>query len=233
MKLFTMPQYSAEWWEVRRGIPTASEFGRIITPKKGELATAHDTYINELIAARVALDPSFITDRPMTRDMAAGRDMEPEARKWYEMERESVLQVGFCTTDDGRFGCSPDGLVGDDGALELKCPTLATHIGYLRDGELPSEYRAQVHGHLIVTGRQWCDFVSYAPGLPAFILRVVPDEFTDKLRSVLNEFHDRYMAALNELFPELVLPVEAAHFQQNVVGEPGALFANRSETPVD
>lgn len=198
VQIFDCQQTGPEWWLVRRGIPTASNFGRILTPAKGELSKQADDYIAELIADRAALQPPISTDHPMSRDMANGVNMEPEARRWYSMNGDvDVRQVGFCLTGDGRFGCSPDGLVGGDGGLELKCPSLKTQVRYLLDNDaLMHDYRCQVHGSLIVTGRDWWDLVSYAPGLPPVLIRVTPDGFTAKLRAGLDAFHERYMDLL-------------------------------------
>lgn len=193
MKVINCVQLSPEWWDARRGIPTASEFGRIITAKTAKLSAAADGYIAQLVAERIHLDPNAMTETPMNAAMRHGVACEPEARRWYEMERGiDVEQVGFCTTDDGRFGCSPDGLIGTEGALELKCPQMKTHIEWLLANEVPDEHRAQVHGHLIVTGRLWCDFMSYCVGAKPLLLRVVPDEFTTKLRTCLELFWEKY-----------------------------------------
>lgn len=194
MIVHSMPQYSPAWWSMRRGIPTCSEFSRIITPRKEELAseTALVGYAAELLGQFV--DPGYgQNDEYVSAAMAAGSMMEPKARAWYQMfSGAEVKQVGFCMTDDGRFGGSPDSLVGDDGCIEIKSPMAKTHILYLLAGELPAEHKAQVHGHLIVTGRAWCDFVSYYRGLPPLRVRVTPDAFTDKLRARLDEFHKLY-----------------------------------------
>lgn len=202
VQIFDCLQYSPEWWVVRRGIPTASNFGRIMTPKKMELSSQADDYIAELIADRVQLAAPVTMDHPMSRDMANGMNMEPEARRWYAMKADvDVRQVGFCLTADGRFGCSPDGLIGTDGGLELKCPAHKTQVKYLLAGTLPEEYKCQVHGSLIVTGRAYWDFVSYCPGLAPLWLRIEPDGFTAKLRSALDQFHGRYMALLKRVCP--------------------------------
>ncbi len=196
MKEIECDQLSPEWWEARKGVPTASCFSRIITAG-GKLSAQADDYIAELIGERVCLTPNYFTTqgKPVTRDMQHGTDTEPEARRFYEMERGvDVRRVGFIMTDDCRFGCSPDGLVDPDGALELKCVMLKTQVKYLLEGTLPSEYRAQVHGQLIVTGRKWVDFLSYAPGLEPFIIRVEPDAFTRELKVGLEMFWDRYVA---------------------------------------
>lgn len=203
MKAFTFPQYSDEWWAARRGVPTASEFGNIITPAKGQYAAAADTYINQLIADK--FDPCYgPKDEFATAAMRNGTILEPEARRFYEFERDAeVKQIGFCMSDDRRWGSSPDGLTAE-GALELKCPTMAVHVGYLRDGVLPPKYLAQCHGHLIVTGREYVDFMSYCFGLPPLLVRVEPDEFTTKLRECLDRFWGEYQEALAKI--EATLP---------------------------
>lgn len=196
MKTHMMMQYSPEWWEARRGKPSASNFKRIITPKKMELAAGAETYIDELIAEVIHMDPNFLSERPQSRAMEEGTRREPESRRWYEMDCGlTVQQIGGCETDDGRFWCSPDALVGDDGILELKNPDGNTQVAYLRAGTLPDEYRAQCHGHLLISGRQWCDFVSYVPMYPAFKVRVEKDEFTVKLAAALDLFYVRYAEA--------------------------------------
>lgn len=196
MKIIDCPQLSQEWWEARRGVPSASNFGRILTPAKRGYAKGARSYAYELIAELVALNPPWLSNQGTpfrSTAMQNGVDTEPEARGYYTMTTgNEVCQVGFCLTDDGRFGCSPDGLVGDEGGLELKCPDLKTQVEYLDRGVLPPEYAGQVHGQLIVTGRKWIDFLSYAPGLPAFLLRITPDDFTEALAAGLDEFWDEY-----------------------------------------
>jgi hypothetical protein len=200
MKMFDMPQGSQEWWAIRRGIPTASEFDKIITPAKCQVSAQARNYICKLIADLAALYPPENVESWTNHAMRHGIDCEPEARRWYEFDRGvQVAQVGFCITDDGRFGCSPDGLVGEDGLLELKCPQLHTHADYLLDGGLPTEYKCQVHGQLVVTGRKWVDFLSYSPGLDPLLIRVEPDEFTAKLASALEVFWQQYQEALQKL----------------------------------
>jgi hypothetical protein len=194
-------QGTGEWWELRRGLATASGFSRIVT-SKGKLSKQADGYIAELIADIASLNPNFFTSQG-TQAMRNGQAAEPEARRWYEMEKNvDVRQVGFCTTDCGRFGCSPDGLVGDDGGLELKCPMLKTHSLWLIKGVIPTEYRAQVHGSLIVTGRKYWDFLSYSPGLEPLLVRVEPDEFTATLKQALEDFWVRFTEAVEKLHPQ-------------------------------
>lgn len=190
MKIIECEQYSTLWWAARRGLPTASSMDRIFTPKTAKLSKSIDEYAAELVADKFA--PVNDDAQMMTKAMMHGLECEPEARSWYEFNADvDVRQVGFCLSDCGRFGCSPDGLVGEDGGLELKCPQPKTQVSYLIDGGLPDEYRVQVHGSLIVTGRAWWDFVSYARGLPPLRVRVVPDGYTELLRAALEAFHMR------------------------------------------
>lgn len=196
MKVYEFAQYSSDWWAVRRGVPTASEFSSIITPEKGQLSKQAHSYACQLVAD--LFDPYYgCHEDYQTAAMRNGTIMEPEARRFYAFDRgEDVRQVGFCTTDDGRFGCSPDGLVGDEGGLELKSPSPKVHVQYLLAGGVPAEYRPQVHGHLVVTGREWWDFMSYCRGFPPLLVRVVPDDYTAALRKALDGFWVQYQAML-------------------------------------
>jgi hypothetical protein len=190
-------QYSPEWWAVRRGVPTCSEFHRIITAAKAEFAAGHKSYINDLIGDELDGEYPRLNDGA-TAAMKRGTVLEPEARGLYEVWAGApIRQVAFCTTDCGRFGSSPDSLVGADGegVLEMKCPMPSTFAGYVIEDVLPAEYRAQCHGHLIVTGAKWCDFMSYLPGKEPFIKRVTPDDFTEKLRACLIRFDEAYRKA--------------------------------------
>jgi len=181
-------QGTDEWRALRLGIATASRFDSIITPAKGELSKQADGYARELLAEWLS---GQAAETYQSAWMARGNDMEPEARDYYAFERETVVErVGFVYADDSRmYGCSPDGLIGDDGLLEMKNPKPSTHIGYLLNGGLPLDYRPQVQGSLLVTGRAWCDFLSYCPGLPPLLLRVTRDEdYIGKMRAALAAF---------------------------------------------
>lgn len=199
MKVFKFQQYSTQWHETRRGVPTASEFHNLITPVKGEptKGSTSDGYIFQLIGD--LYDDNYgIVDDYISATMKNGITYEPQARAWYSFDQDvKCEQVGFLMTDDGRFGCSPDSLVGNDGGLEIKCPLAKTQARYLIENILPPEYKAQVHGSLIVSGRAWWDFISYcpdAPRMPKLRIRVEPDEYTEKLREALDVFWDRYQA---------------------------------------
>ncbi len=215
MKIVNCVQYSSDWWLARRGVPTASCFDKIIT-STGKLSTQAEGYIAELIADQVELTPNFLTEREgHTPAMRNGIALEPEARRWLAMELDKpVVEVGFITTDDGRFGCSPDALAGDDEIVELKCPMLKTHAAYVLKGVLPTDYKVQVHGQLWVCGqgenpRKRARFVSYAPGLQPLLLTVEPDDFTAKVGQALEDFWPIYQAALQKIAGREGLPLKA------------------------
>ena len=202
MRVVNVRQGSLEWFVARLGIPTCSNFSRIITPAKGKPSAQADDYIAELIAETMQSDlpgPQAL-EKYASPAMQYGTDTEPEARRYFEMVTNlDVTEVGFCISDCGRFGGSPDGLIGEDSGLELKCPSGKTHVRYLLDGGLPDEYRPQVMGHLIVSGRPSWWFMSYCIGLPPLLVKVVPDEYTELLRTALEDFHGRYKTALESI----------------------------------
>jgi hypothetical protein len=171
--VYNCEQGSDQWRAIRAGRPTASCFDKILTPAKLKASMSQDAYAAHLVAEWFLGEPietagSGFTDR--------GTGLEPEARRWYAFDRDAdVTQVGFCTTDDGAAGCSPDGLVGDEGGLELKCPGAVKHMEYLLGG-FGTDYILQVQGCMYVTGRKWWDRVSYHPTFPKVVERVLRDE---------------------------------------------------------
>jgi len=171
MKIIDCEQGKEEWFDVRRGIPSASNFSKIITAT-GKPSTQAEKYLFKLAGEKVS---GITEDTYQNAAMLRGIEMEEEARQLYQiMEDVKVEQVGFCISEG--YGCSPDGLVGDKGMLEIKCPNVATHVSYLLKGTLPSDYFQQVQGQLLVTGREWCDFMSYSTCIKPFIIRVDRDE---------------------------------------------------------
>lgn len=198
MRIIHCDQRSEEWYAVRRGIPTASEFCSIITAKRGDYATAADTYINSLIDE--CFRPNADRSWGSTRHTDRGNSLEPEARDLYAFERDLVpQQVGFILNDEGTLGCSPDSLIDPDGGLEVKCPDGPTHVKWLRAGGIPDEHKAQVHGSLIVTERAWWDFLSYCPPYPHILIRITPDAYTERLRGHLERFLADYSAAMSAM----------------------------------
>jgi len=168
-----MDQGSPEWLEARKGVVTGSRFKDVITPAKAELSKSSKSYMYELVAERMGATVSFYQNEHMQR----GNDLEPDARTAYEFMKDTTVdEVGFCLHDSKLIGVSPDGLIGEDGGIEIKCPKETTHISYLDKGELPLIYKPQVQGCMWVTGRKWWDFMSYHPDLPPLIVRVPRDE---------------------------------------------------------
>jgi len=187
MIIDTAIQGTKEWREARGGIPTASAFEMIITTR-GEPSKQKQKYMYALAAERIT---GISEDKYQNEAMKRGIEMEAEARAMYELITGNTVEVvGVCYPDDKKlYGASPDGLVGKDGCLEIKCPTSAVHVSYLLDGSLPADYFQQTQGQLLVTGRKWVDFVSYYPGLKPLIIRVTPDEkFLRALRIELEVF---------------------------------------------
>lgn len=173
MIILDLEQGTDEWMKARIGIPTASQFDKIITTK-GEPSKQAKKYAYQLAGERVA---GFKEETYSNATMARGTELESEARKFYALAYDvEVQEVGFCLDDGKEFGCSPDGLVGEEGGIEIKCPLMATHVGYLLGGKLPTDYIQQVQGSMFVTGRKWWDFVSYYPNMKPFIVRVQRDE---------------------------------------------------------
>lgn len=173
MRILDVDQGTMEWALGRLGIPTASQFDRILTPKTRKASAGVHSYRAELLAEWLMGQP---LDWGTSAWMERGTELEDEARRWYEMDRGvDVAQVGVALRDDGMVGGSPDGLVGEDGGLEIKCPAAVQHVKYLL-GVDELAHVGQVQGYLYLTGRQWWDVLSYNPELPAVVRRVERDE---------------------------------------------------------
>lgn len=185
MRIIDCVQGDAAWHAARLGVPTASQFGKILTPTGKPSAQAED-YMHALIAERLLGVPAG----PDATDwMERGSQMEPNAVSYYELQRDvSTRKVGFCLADSGRYGCSPDRLVGEAGGVEIKCPSAAVHIGYLLD-DLPAKFKPQVQGCLWITGREWWDLLSFNPDLPPALIRMGRDkEYIRNLEAVVTAF---------------------------------------------
>lgn len=184
MQIINVEQGTDEWLRARLGVPTASCYSKLITTQ-GKRSTQAENYINELIGQRITGE---IPETFKSEAMERGNELEPQARAYYELMTDNeVEEVGLIINDIGA-GCSPDGLIGEDGGLEIKCPKLSTHIGYLRAGKLPSKYMQQVQGCMYITNRDWWDFMSFHPEVESMIIRVYRDEeFIIALHNTLKE----------------------------------------------
>ena len=183
-------QGSPEWLMQRCGKVTASRVADILAKTKSGPAASRQNYLAQLVAERLTLtvEPSFINEA-----MRWGTEHEPIARALYELQTGyTVDQVSFVNhpTID-MAGASPDGLVLNDGLVEIKCPNTATHIDYLLSGGVPSKYKPQMSWQLICTERSWCDFVSFDPRMPddlqLFVVRFNPsmEDLDDVQKEVL------------------------------------------------
>lgn len=195
MKIINCEQGSPEWMEARLGIPTASQFDRIMTPKTLKPSAQASGYRAELVAEWLLGHP---LDWGTNAYMERGMELEEEAKRYYAFQTgQEVETVGLVLRDDGLVGGSPDGLVGMHGLVEIKCPLAVQHVRYML-GEEP-DYIGQVQGYLYLTGRRWCDVLSYHPDLPPVIQRVERDE--------------DYIAALLPILEEFVVRIEADKLQ--------------------
>ncbi len=136
-----------------------------------------------------------------TFDIVVAEHISEAFKKLFAFEcDERLYDAGFCEHDDGRCGCSPDTLVGEDGGAEIKCPERTNHVRYLVEGILPKDYAAQVHMSLYVTGRKWWKFVSHHRGFPMFILTVQRDEkICATIAEALAGFYKKYDEAMAKL----------------------------------
>jgi len=164
-------QGSPEWFAARVGIATASCFSSILATIKSGEAAERRNYRSRLIVERLT---GKCVDGFKSSAMQQGVEREPLARAAYESRtRNFVDEVGFLRHDELECGASPDGLIDDDGGLEIKCPELSAHLSYLRSEALPAAYVAQVQGCMWITGRAWWDFVSWNPDFPERLQLVV------------------------------------------------------------
>ena len=193
MKVVDCIQGTPEWMAARCGIPTASNFDKIVDTT-GKPSKQRTKYLYQLAGERIA---GKIEETHQNAAMLRGIEMESEARGLYSLlSGQEVVQVGLCLSEGkAGYGASPDGLIGEDGGVEIKCPLVSTHVSYLLANKLPSDYFQQVQGGLLVTGRKWWDFVSYYPGLRPLLIRVEPDKAFQKALKVelelfVNELDD-------------------------------------------
>lgn len=176
--IHTFAQKSPEWFAHRLGRVTASKIADVMAQTKSGPGAARKNYMAALVAERLTGEAP---DGFSNAAMQWGTDQEPDARAAYEFVTDaSVSEVGFIDHPTIEMaGCSPDGLVGDLGMVEIKCPNTATHIETLLTGAIDGKYLKQMQFQLACADRQWCDFVSYDPRLPGemqlFVKRVQRD----------------------------------------------------------
>lgn len=200
-------QGSPEWFAERCGRVTASRVADVIARTKTGWGASRANYMAQLVAERLT---GTVAETYTNAAMQWGTDMEPEARKTYEFFTNNTVEpapfVAHRSIAD--TGASPDGYVGADGLVEIKCPITATHIETLLAGSVAGKYITQIQWQLACTGRQWCDYVSFDPRMPAtmstFIKRVLRDDamiasleadvtdFLNELRLTVHRLRSKY-----------------------------------------
>lgn len=201
-------QGSDEWLAARCGIVTASTVGQLITPRTIK-AAANDTSRALAVTLTAERITGHVEPIHPNADMTRGTLDEPFARDLYSEHYAPAVEVGFMTRDDWghRIGYSPDGLVGDDGLIEIKSRRQKKHLATILADEVPLENMAQIQAGLLVSGRDWLDYVSYCGGMPLYVKRVLPDPkwFGAIIEAVANfeesaaQMIDTYNAATAEL----------------------------------
>lgn len=196
-------QGSPEWHALRLGKVTASRVSDVIAKTKSGYSASRANYMAQLIAERLT---GTTAEAYTNAAMQHGTETEPEARAAYEFyQGVTVKEVAFVSHPKiDQAGCSPDGLVGDDGLTEIKCPNTATHLETLLGQAVPSKYDAQMQFQMACTGRKFCDFVSYDPRMPEnmrlFIKRVPRDDAKIKeIESEIASFLLEMAVKLSEL----------------------------------
>lgn len=199
-----MIQGTAEWFAARLGKVTASRIVDVTARTKAGKPTAErERYMGQLIAERLTGSPA---PRFTSAEMMWGVEQEPVARAAYEFLRDvTVDQVGFIPHPRfSQSGASPDGLVGDKGCVEFKCPMTATHVRTILAQDMPEEYGPQVQWQMACTGRSWCDFGSYDPRVPdemkLFLVRIARD---DAEIAVMERQVGEFLAELDERLARL------------------------------
>ncbi len=198
MKFIRCEQGSDDWHQARCGKVTASQFSKVLNKKTGR-----GTYLWNVLAERITGETK---DSYTNAVMDRGNEVESEAVAYYEkLHSINVDRIGFVEMDD-YVGASTDGLVGKDGILEFKCPDSSTHLKMIVDRKLPLQYVPQVQGGILVTERQWCDFVSFDPRVkhqPMVVIRVPRDiAYCVRLKAEL----DRFVGELKDLEEKVKMP---------------------------
>lgn len=196
-----MEQRSEEWFQARLGKVTASRVADVLAKIKSGESASRRNYKIQLVSERLTGEKQ---ETYINQAMQDGIDREFYARERYVQQHGEVEEVGFVQHPTLEAGASPDGLVGDDGLIEIKCPLGTTHTETLMTQEVPSKYIPQIQFQLLCTGRKWCDFISYNPMFPEnlqlFVKRVDADPVYQKeLEVEVGKFLDEVSDVINKL----------------------------------
>lgn len=209
MLVHDLEQGSEGWHQIRAGIPTASEFSKLVT-SKGDQSKSLMVYARTLAGEKYAGKPLDAWEGNKWTER--GHEMEVQAISLYEFAYDcKVERIGFVTDDEGTIGCSPDGQCDDLGGVEIKCLKAENHIKailyYQKHGHCPPDYIQQTQGQIMVCGWAWCDLIFYHPELPLLVIRQFPDEkfqvdLTVALRKVCTERDNIHAALLTQAEPK-------------------------------
>jgi len=198
-----MDQRSEEWFAARLGKVTASRVADVIAKTKTGYSASRENYMAQLVVERLT---NTQAESYTNAAMVWGTDQEPFARAAYEVQQNVLVdETGLVDHPTIEMaGASPDGLVGEDGLVEIKCPNTATHIDTLLTQTVPAKYITQMQFQMACTGRQWCDFVSFDPRMPQkaqiFIKRVPRDDaFIKEIESEIKKFLAEVSAKVDQL----------------------------------
>lgn len=197
--IYNIDQGSPEWFLIRQGIPTASEFSRLMTGSTRQFSAGAQKYAHEKIAEMitgVAQGSTYVSD-----DMLMGQITEQEAADSYEFSNDvKTEKVGFVTDDQGHYGASPDRFVGKWGIVEIKRKNATDMIPFLIDRKIDPAHKAQIQGTLLATGRLWCDWHLYNPDMPRLTIRTWRNErYLADLRKDLEMFRKLVFSKLRAL----------------------------------
>lgn len=193
--LYDLEQGSEEWLKARAGIPTASNFSKILTNGLKSSKSKRD-YMLSVVFEKIAKAKDS-ADNYKSSLMQRGNDLEEEAKISYGITNDVLVKdVGIVLRDDGEVGASPDGLVGDDGIIEIKCVLGSTLLSELETSTF-SKYLLQIQGNLWITERKWCDLIIYHPQVKLFTVRIFRDE--EKIKAI--ESHvNRFIVDCEKMF---------------------------------
>ena len=220
LKIYTdLEQRSPEWYEARCGVLTASVVGKFITPKTVKVANNEPSrgITRQLVAERIT---GHVVETYQSDAMFRGVMDEPLARDLYTKHHASATEVGFMVAEihGHKLGFSPDGLVGDDGLIEVKSAEPKIHLARILSEGVPSEHMAQMQAGMLVSGREWCDFISYCGGMPMLVRRVIADPaWFDAIIGALDAFETdaaQMIAAYEDLTDGLPTTERVDYFPQ-------------------
>lgn len=213
----SLEQGTEEWLQARCGVLTASVIGQMITPKTKALSNSETakTTVRTLIAEQITgrVEPTY-----PTRDMERGTYEEPIARGLYAEHYAPVTEVGFMVREDpecGQLGYSPDGLVGDDGLVEIKSRRQKAQLATILADEVPAYNMAQIQCGLYVSGREWCDYISFCGGMHLYVKRVQRDpEWIGTITQVGREFAAKSQEITTQYKARIegMIPTEPSNF---------------------